>query len=150
MRYVRLFTLFYILLLLGVVLMVAEIFVPGFVLLPIGLGLFTAAFWTYLTDSTAIVICLAALHSAIIFLISHKYFRNRPQKIHLSNVDHMIGQKVVVTEAIHPQSGGYIKLYGDTWKAMSTHGEAIEVGEEVLIQSLSGNKVLVTRVPSHS
>lgn len=144
------FTFFEILLFLGVVLIVAEIFVPGFVLLPIGLGIFTAAFWTYLTDSTAIVVGLAAVHSAVIFLVSHKYFRNRPQTAHPSNVASMIGQKVLVTEAIHPQSGGYIKLYGDSWKAMSSGGEAIGVGEEVLIQSLSGNKVLVARLPSHS
>ncbi len=126
--------------------MVLEIFVPGFVLLPIGVGLFTAAFWTYVTDSTAVVIALATIHSAAAFLISHKLYRNKSPAPFPTNTDHMIGQKVLVTEPIHPQLGGYVKLYGDQWKAMSDKSEAIEVGEEVIIQSLSGNKVIVTRI----
>lgn len=139
------FTLFNTLLIIGVLLMVAEIFVPGFVLLPIGLGILTAAFWTYVTDSTTLVIVLAAVHSAIVFLICHRYFRNKPQESLRTNVDHMIGQKVIVTEAIHPQQGGYVKLYGDSWKAHMSDDSVAEVGEEVIIQSLSGNKVFVTR-----
>lgn len=137
--------LFNTLLILGVLLMVAEIFVPGFVLLPIGLGLFTAAFWTYVTDSTTVVIVLAAVHAALIFLVSHRFLRNKPVDGVKTNVDHMIGQKVIVSEAIHAQQGGYVKLYGDTWKAHTTDGSSAEVGDEVIIRSLSGNKVFVSK-----
>ncbi|MES2745325.1 MAG: NfeD family protein [Bdellovibrionota bacterium] len=139
-------TLFNTLLILGVVIMVAEIFVPGFVLLPIGAGIFTAAFWTYVFDSTSVIIGLATVHSAAFFLISHRYFRKTETEKIRTNTDHMIGQRVMVTEAIHPQQGGYVKLYGDLWKAMSSTGESIDVGEEVIIQSLSGNKVIVARL----
>ncbi len=139
------YTLFNLLLLVGVVLMLLEIFVPGFVLLPIGLGIFTAAFWTYATDSVTLVIFLAAVHAAVVFGISHRYYSSKATPVYKTNVDKMIGQKVLVTEPIHPQLGGYIKLYGDFWKAHSANNENIEAGEEVIIESLDGNKVVVRR-----
>ncbi len=139
------YTLFNLLLLIGAVLMVLEIFVPGFVLLPIGLGIFTAAFWTYVTDSTTLIIGLAAVHAGIVFWISHKFYSKKSTPVYKTNTDKMIGQKVIVTEPIHPQLGGYIKLYGDFWKAMSLDNASIEAGEEVIIESLDGNKVIVRR-----
>jgi membrane protein implicated in regulation of membrane protease activity len=142
------FTLFNLLLVLGVVLIVAEIFVPGFVLLPIGAGLLTAAFWTYVFEWTGVVIGMAAIHSAIFFVISHRFLRKASSTSIRTNTDHMIGQHVLVTEAIYPPRVGYIKLYGDLWPAVGLNHDAIEVGEEVVIQGLSGNKVIVAR-PSH-
>jgi membrane protein implicated in regulation of membrane protease activity len=60
-----------------------------------------------------------------------------------SNVDAMIGKTALVTEVIDPDMGGKIKYEGEVWRA--TAAEKIDVNEKVVINSISGTKLLVER-----
>ncbi|RYZ60379.1 MAG: NfeD family protein [Proteobacteria bacterium] len=136
----------YILLGIGALLIVAEIFVPGFVLFPIGVGILTSVVWTFVFDSWVIVLPLMTVHAVVSFLLFQKFYKHSETPAYKSNTDSMIGQKVLVTETIEPKLGGYVKLYGDLWKAISKNEERIMVGEEVVILNLDGNKVIVSRI----
>ena len=46
-------------------------------------------------------------------------------------------------QPISPESAGYVKLYGDEWKALSRFGDIFPVGTRVVIVKVDGNKVLV-------
>src|ERR1700730_5535918 len=40
-------------------------------------------------------------------------------KPHASNVDALLGQKALVTEAVHPRVPGVVKIHGESWRAVS-------------------------------
>ncbi|MBD3403416.1 NfeD family protein [candidate division GN15 bacterium] len=60
-----------------------------------------------------------------------------------TNVDRMIGQEALVVKAIDPENGGQVRFEGEIWVA--TADEAIPEHTRVMITSVSGVKVRVTR-----
>ena len=129
----------------GLVLLILEVFVSGFVLLPLGLGFILAAYFTSLVDSlNAQLIILAAFELVVIYLFT-KYLKPKLNEGNnsSSNVDSMIGKEVLVIKEILPNEKGYIKLYGDEWAAVSDHNEEIPKGSKVQIIKTDGNKVIV-------
>lgn len=59
----------------------------------------------------------------------------------LSNIDRMIGQAALVTEAIDPDLGGKVKFEGEVWLAKAE--SAIDANTKVKITAVSGTKVVV-------
>ena len=55
----------------------------------------------------------------------------------------MIG---IVTKEIAVGEIGEVKVNLELWRAISADSTPIKVGEQVIINSLNGNKVLVSRV----
>lgn len=72
--------------------------------------------------------------------LANRITKESPQQ---SNVDLMIGKTAIVTQAIDPDSGGMVKFEGETWRA--TADEAIDVHQKVIINSVSGTKVHVSK-----
>ena len=68
------------------------------------------------------------------------------QKPHASNVDALIGQKALVTEAVGPRVPGVVKIKGESWRALS-EGEAFEKDQWVEIEKVEGASVIVRRIP---
>ncbi len=62
-----------------------------------------------------------------------------------TNADSLVGQEAVVTEKIdNLQSTGAVQIRGQIWTARSVNPEhTIEVGEIVMVRSISGVKLMV-------
>jgi membrane protein implicated in regulation of membrane protease activity len=58
-----------------------------------------------------------------------------------SNVDRMIGQTAIVTQAIDPDLGGKVRFEGEVWIAKAD--TAVPVDAKVRIVEISGAKVIV-------
>ncbi|MBY0370361.1 NfeD family protein [bacterium] len=128
----------------GLILVIAEIFIPGFVLFPIGLAaLVTATVSVWLEDWRAVLAVLAAVEIATFFLFRH-FFPRRPSQD--TGVEGMIGKECEVIARIAGKTAGYVKLFGDEWAAQSEKGETFEVGSRVVITRLEGNRVWVRAV----
>ena len=132
----------------GLILSISEVFIPGFVMLPAGLGFLLASLFVSLTDSTAyqlfILACCEALVLAYFFKVIRPKFTSKDN--YKSNADSMIGKTASVIQEIRGNNAGYVKLYGDEWRAISSDGSDYAVGESVEIQGIDGNKVIVKTI----
>ncbi|HLT00112.1 MAG TPA: NfeD family protein [Acholeplasma sp.] len=70
-----------------------------------------------------------------------KYFR---RNVVDTNVDSFIGKVAIVVKEITEIENGSVKFQSDIWTAMSS--EHIEVGEQVRILAIEGNKLIVTKL----
>jgi len=61
-----------------------------------------------------------------------------------TNVDALIGKKATVTKRITELNPGEVKISGIIWHAVSTNGTVIEAETIVIIDSLDGNKLVVS------
>ncbi len=130
---------------LGIVLIILEIVVPGFVMMPMGVAfLITSALSSFVPDFTGQLFMLA-VNLILTFLFFSKVIRPKLQRNRfLSNAEALVGQKGTVEEEINPKLGtGYIKIYGDSWKAITADGSIIKLGSQVIVERLDGNKVFV-------
>lgn len=88
------------------------------------------------------IAAFAVLSTALIPLtrkFARKISKPSPE---LSNVDRMIGQVALVTQAIDPDLGGKVKFEGEIWVAKAE--TAIQPNTKVKITAVSGTKVVVT------
>jgi len=133
------------LLVIGVVLVFAEAVVPGFVILPLGLGLILTAGVAAVTTNWYVLVPVAGALQFLSYYLTRKYMKkalDAPKK--KTTAEGMIGKEATVTEPIEPGSSGYIKLYGDLWMARSFNERVLTVGTKVTITKIDGNKVWVT------
>lgn len=68
-------------------------------------------------------------------------FTPRP---HPSNADALIGQKVVVVDAIEPKVPGTIKHGGELWRAFSEQ-ESFKKDDWVVVERIEGTHVVIRR-----
>jgi membrane protein implicated in regulation of membrane protease activity len=66
-------------------------------------------------------------------------------KPHASNVDALLGQKALVTQAIHPREPGVVKIHGESWRAVS-YQDNFEKDQWVEIEKIEGASVIVRRL----
>jgi len=66
-------------------------------------------------------------------------------KPHASNVDALLGQKALVTGAIHLNTPGTVKIQGESWRAVS-EGDTFEKDQWVEIAKVEGASVIVRRL----
>ncbi|MCB9083849.1 MAG: NfeD family protein [Bdellovibrionaceae bacterium] len=131
----------------GLLFMIAEVFVPGFVMFPIGLAFMATAPITLWVDSFAGQIAVLAGLLIVTFVIFHKLIPRTQPHERLSNVDDMIGKTATVEVDIdNDANAGYVKLYGDSWRAVNLEDGTIGKGSKVKIEQLDGNKVLVRKI----
>lgn len=120
----------------GVLLMGAEIFIPGFVIFFFGLGAIATAILSLLPVIGGSFLLQALLWVAAslgtIGLLRKKLPKIFKPKLLSKKADEYIGRKAVVIERVSPEKPGRIKIEGTTWKAISDT-ETIEKGEEVEI-----------------
>lgn len=64
-----------------------------------------------------------------------------------TNADRVIGQTGMVTEKINSIEGtGQVKVAGQIWSAIPADGSEIEPGTKVLIDKITGVKLVVTKI----
>jgi membrane protein implicated in regulation of membrane protease activity len=139
---------------LGAILIVAEIFTSGFVLLWFGIGALAAALLSIVgIDSLAIQFLAFAIVSSSLTAASRtiflKYFsREQTGQSLRSGVDALPGKiGTVVSSSRGALQEGAVKVYGSTWTAYPAPGEPpLEAGERVCVESIEGASIYVKRV----
>ena len=138
---------------LGVILIIAEVFTPGFVLLWFGIGALVAAL-------SALVGAGHPLQFLIFFLVSIaltaasrtlfvNYFTRRDTPGGLKTGAESLPGKIgtVVTSSRGALNEGAVKVYGSTWTAYPADGEEpLEAGDRVVVENLKGASIYVRRV----
>ncbi len=139
---------------LGAILIVAEIFTSGFVLLWFGIGALVAAVAGFIgIDSLVIQFLIFASISISLTAASRTIFINyfsREKTGHSlrSGVDALPGKiGTVVSSSKGALQEGAVKVYGSTWTAYPAPGEPpLEAGERVCVESVEGASIYVKRV----
>jgi len=140
---------------LGVLLIIAEIFTPGFVLLWFGVGALAAGLSAVLGAGLALQFLVFMAVSVVLTALSRTIFVNYFSKpddgpAHRSGADSMPGQVgTVVTSSRGALNEGAVKVFGSVWTAYPAEGEdPLEAGERVVIERLQGASIYVRRVSS--
>ena len=139
---------------LGVILIIAEIFTPGFVLLWFGIGALAAAFAgligiTSLTAQFLIFIVVSSALTVASRTIFDNYFSRDKMGSDLKmGVDALPGQVgTVVSSSQGALNEGAVKVYGSTWTAYPAEGESpLEAGERVTVERVQGASIYVRRL----
>ena len=139
---------------LGAILIVAEIFTSGFVLLWFGIGALVAAFAGLVgLDSLAIQFMIFAVVSIGLTAASRTIFinyfsREKSGSSLRSGVESMPGKiGTVVSSSKGALNEGAVKVFGSTWTAYPAPGEPpLEAGERVCVESVEGASIYVKRI----
>jgi membrane protein implicated in regulation of membrane protease activity len=139
---------------LGAILIVAEIFTSGFVLLWFGIGALVAAFAGLVgIDSLVIQFMIFAVVSIALTAASRTIFlnyfsREKTGQSLRSGVDALPGKiGTVVSSSKGALHEGAVKVFGSTWTAYPAAGEPpLEAGERVCVESIEGASIYVRRV----
>jgi membrane protein implicated in regulation of membrane protease activity len=139
---------------LGAILIVAEIFTSGFVLLWFGIGALAAAFAGLVgLDSLAIQFMIFAVVSVGLTAASRTIFlnyfsREKSGSSLRSGVESMPGKiGTVVSSSKGALNEGAVKVFGSTWTAYPAPGEPpLEAGERVCVESVEGASIYVKRI----
>lgn len=141
---------------LGAVLIVAEIFTTGFVLLWFGIGALAAALLAIVgVDSLALQFLVFAVVSSGLTAASRTIFlnyfsREKTGESLKTGVDALPGKiGTVVSSSRGALQEGAVKVFGSTWTAYPALGEPpLEAGERVCVESVEGASIYVKRVGS--
>jgi len=141
---------------LGIVLVIAEIFTPGFVLLWFGVGALAAALASFLGLGLAAQFLIFIVLSSGLTALSRTIFANyfaRPDDGGAGlrvGADALPGQVgTVVTSSSGALNEGAVKVFGSVWTAYPAEGEPpLEAGDRVVVERLQGASIYVRRAGS--
>ncbi len=137
--------------LVGIGLIIGEVFTVGFLLLWFGVGAFLAAGLALLGVGAIYQMLSFVLFSLILTVSSRTIFKQflfRKGVGISTNIEALIGQEALVMEMIEGKSKwGLVKIGGETWSAISEEGR-IDQDEVVRVKGVVGNKVLVEKLKS--
>ena len=137
---------------LGVVLIIAEVFTPGFVLLWFGVGALAAAFASLLGAGLGLQFLIFILISTALTALSRTIFVNYftrggehdGLKSGAAGLPGQIG--TVVTSSRGALDEGAVKVFGSVWTAYPAEGEPpLEAGDRVVVERLQGASIYVRR-----
>jgi membrane protein implicated in regulation of membrane protease activity len=139
---------------LGVILIVAEVFTPGFVLLWFGIGALAAAFAALIGfSSLSLQFLIFALVSIALTAASRTIFVNYFSKEKTGDdlkmgIDALPGKVgTVMTSSEGALNEGAVKVFGSIWTAYPAEGEApLEAGERVAVERVQGASIYVRRI----
>ena len=139
---------------LGAILVVAEIFTTGFVLLWFGIGALAAALAAFVgIDNLGIQFFIFAFVSVALTAASRTIFinffsREKTGQSLRSGVDALPGKiGTVVSSSKGALNEGAVKVFGSTWTAYPAPGEPpLEAGERVCVDSVEGASIYVKRI----
>lgn len=140
---------------LGVVLVIAEVFTPGFVLLWFGVGALAAALAAFLGAGLAAQFILFIVVSTVLTALSRTIFVNyftargeaEGMRTGAASLPGQVG--TVVTSSQGALNVGAVKVFGSTWTAYPAEGEPpLEAGDRVVVERLQGASIYVRRAGS--
>ncbi len=136
-------------LVLGVALIIAEIFTLGFVLLWFGIGAIAAAFVGMLGGGFLLQFLVFAIVSVALTAMSRtifaNYFSHGEGQRMKSGVDSLPGKiGMVTTGSKGALQEGAVKVFGSTWTAFPMDGgDALVEGEKVEVVEVKGSSIYV-------
>jgi len=139
---------------LGAILIVAEIFTSGFVLLWFGVGALAAAFAGMVGINSLVLQFLIfagvsiGLTAASRTIFVNYFSREKTGDSLRTGVDSLPGKiGTVVSSSKGSLQEGAVKVFGSTWTAYPAPGEGpLEAGERVCVESIQGASIYVRRV----
>ena len=142
------FEAWHIWLIVGIALMVLEIFTPSFVAGSFGIGAIFTSLVAYFSDNINIQILFFTGFSILAFVLIRPLLKRIEKKRETAtNMDSLIGQSLMVVEEIGPdQKPGYTKVDGDMWRTISIQGEHFTVGEKAKVIRIDGNTLYVEKI----
>jgi membrane protein implicated in regulation of membrane protease activity len=133
-------------LIVGLVLVAAEVLSGEFVLLMLGGGALAAAGVSFVVGGPVVGGVVFALASVLLLFAVRPALRRRLDRSIDQTVMHhhaLVGSTAVVVSRVDGH-GGRVKIGGDLWSARSSDGhEVIEEGAKVTVLSISGATALV-------
>ncbi|CAN5299814.1 MAG: NfeD family protein [Pyrinomonadaceae bacterium] len=138
---------------LGLILIVAEILTPGFVLLWFGVGAMAAALaslagFGYPLQFLIFFIVSVALTAASRTIFVNYFVRQQDEGGELkTGVDALPGKVgTVVISSRGTLQEGAVKVFGSTWTAFPAEGESpLEAGDRVVVERVEGASIYVRR-----
>jgi len=128
----------------GIVCVIIEIFTPGFFFMSIGVSAIITGLFALFISNIYIQLTIFIIISALIFInirkLSKKFFKVKDAP---TNIFALTGKEAIVTQEISKQCKGYVKIGGEIWSAISIDEKTIEVGKNVVVKKVEGNKVIV-------
>ena len=101
-------------------------------------------FLPFIIDSFYIEFMVFVCLGLVLMLLTRPYLVKKLSKKKVStNLDRVIGMEGIVTEEITKFKIGEVKVDGKKWSAIAD--EKIKVGEEVIIDSIDGVKLIVRK-----
>ncbi|HEX8160565.1 MAG TPA: NfeD family protein [Pyrinomonadaceae bacterium] len=137
---------------LGLVLMIAEIFTPGFVLLWFGIGAICAGLadvvgLSYPFQFLVFFIVSMSLTAASRTIFANYFVREKEGgglKMGMDSLPGKVG--TVVSSSNGAMNEGAVKVFGSTWTAYPAEGEPpLEAGDRVVVESIVGASIYVRR-----
>jgi len=146
--------IWYIWLIIGALLIIAEIFTTGFVLLSFGIGAIVAALlaWTGVVGIPLQIIAFLAVSIALTAasrkIFERFFMRGSPGRELKMGLDTLPGRMGVVVESSKGvMQEGAVRVFASTWRAFPADGEEpLLEGEQVQIERVEGASVYVRRV----
>ncbi len=136
----------------GIVLLIFEIFTPGFILACLGIGCIVTGMVSVagvgpvvqgLTFCVTTLAVFAGIRPLYLKLFSRKALDVR------TNVDALAGRTGIVTRAIDGADGsGRAKVGGEDWRAVCPDDSHIDIGQKIEVLAVEGTKLVVRAVPS--
>ncbi len=137
---------------LGVVLIIAEVFTFGFVLFWFGIGAFAAVLISWLGFGFGLQFLVFAIVSIALTVLSRKIFASFYQhddaNLLKTGIDTLPGQVGTVTSASKGAlKEGAVKVYGSTWTAFPADSSTIlNEGEKVEVVRVEGSSIYVRQM----
>ena len=133
-------------LILGLVLVAAEVLSGEFVLLMLGGGALAAAGVSFVVGGPVVGAVVFAIASVLLLFAVRPALRRKLDRAVDPSVMHhhaLVGGSAVVVARVDGQ-GGRVKIGGDVWSARSYDGgQVIEAGTQVTVVEISGATALV-------
>lgn len=138
---------------LGVILIIAEVFTTGFVLLWFGVGALLAALASVVGAGLPLQFLTFIFTSTLLTALSRTIFANyftrgdQPEglKTGAAALPGQVG--TVVTSSKGALEEGAVKVFGSVWTAYPAEGEPpLEAGDRVVVERLQGASIYVRRV----
>lgn len=136
--------------LIGAGLLIAELMIPGFILVFFTAGCWVTALLTWMMEiNLTVQIVIFIISSLALLFTLRKFALNTFKGVTRDHeddyyADTKIGKTAIVTRAIHPHIPGEIKAMGSFWMAVSDMD--IEEGASVLIESQTSEDGLTFKV----
>ena len=139
---------------LGVILIIAEVFTPGFVLLWFGIGALAAGFAGLMgISSLSLQFLIFAFVSVALTAASRTIFvnyfsREKTGTSLKTGVDALPGKVgTVVSSSKGALNEGAVKVFGSVWTAYPVEGEEpLEAGDRVTVERVQGASIYVRRL----
>ncbi|MCB0419973.1 MAG: NfeD family protein [Bdellovibrionales bacterium] len=135
---------------LGIVLILLEFFVPGGIVVFLGVAATLVGAGIYLniieTLSDALITWFISSLILMLFLRSlfMKFFEGDSSIVDVDEDHELMGSVVVIVETIHPYKEGRVKFRDTTWKARSD--EQLEIGASAIISGRDGNTLVIKSI----